>query len=178
MGSTSARRSAVPDTVDGGAGINDQIGLEGDYTGANALVLQAGTIANVEVIGLLAGFDYDLTMHDGNVPAGGKLDVFAGQLGAGDNFTFDGSAETDGSFKVFCGLGTDLITTGAGNDGIYFGPASSTRSPTGSTAAAGPTTSSRSTATTSAHPRRHGDPEHRRDHAAQGNRPATSPITT
>ncbi len=110
------------DTVDGGAGTNDQIGLEGDYTGANALVLGAGTITGVEVIAMLPGYGYDLTTVDANVASGGVLKVFAGNLGAGDSFTFDGSAETDGAFLVFGGKGTDVITTGAGDDGIYFGP--------------------------------------------------------
>src|SRR6185295_5180093 len=51
------------DTVDGGAGNNDQIGLQGDYTGGNALVLGATTIANVEAIVVLPGFSYDITTN-------------------------------------------------------------------------------------------------------------------
>jgi len=71
---------------------------------------------------VLPGYNYDVTTHNGTVPAGGKLDVYAAALGAGDSFTFDGSAELDGWFRVFAGQGADDITTGAGNDGIYFGP--------------------------------------------------------
>jgi Ca2+-binding RTX toxin-like protein len=110
------------DTVDGGAGSNDQIGLQGNYTGGNALTLGASTITGVEVIAALPGFDYSITTVDANVPAGGVLSIFAGNLGALDDFTFNGAAETDGRFMVYCGLGTDIVTTGAGNDGIYFGP--------------------------------------------------------
>ena len=109
------------DQVNGGSGTNDQIGLQGDYTGANALVLGANTISGIEVIATLAGFSYDITTNDGNVAAGETLKIFGTTLGAGDNLTFDGSAETDGKFLVYGGLGADHITTGAGNDGIYFG---------------------------------------------------------
>jgi Ca2+-binding RTX toxin-like protein len=56
------------------------------------------------------------------VPLDGTLTIFAGNLGPGDNFTFNGALETDGKFMVYCGEGTDLVTTGAGDDGIYFGP--------------------------------------------------------
>ena len=109
------------DRVDGGPGF-DQIGLQGDYTGANALVLGANTIVSVETIAVLPGFSYDITTNDGNVAAGQTLNVFGGNLIAGNSFTFNGSAETDGSFKVFGGLGADHFTGGAGNDGFYFGP--------------------------------------------------------
>ena len=112
---------AATDHIDGGAGTNDQIGLQGDYTGGNALVLGADTIAGIEAIGLLTGFSYDITTNDGNVAAGQMLSVFGSTLGAGESFTFNGSAETDGSFRIYGGLGADTITTGAGDDGIYFG---------------------------------------------------------
>jgi len=110
------------DTVDGGAGTNDQIGLQGDYTGGNALVLGANTIANIEAIVVLPGYSYDITTNDGNVAAGGILKVQATPLGVGENLTFNGSAETNGSFLVYGGLGNDTMTGGAGNDGFYFGP--------------------------------------------------------
>jgi len=110
------------DRVDGGAGSNDQIGLEGDYTGANALVLGADTIANVEVIAALAGHSYDITTVDANIAPGHNLTFFGTLLGAGDNFTVDASAETDGTVTIYGGLGTDHFTGGAGDDGFYFGP--------------------------------------------------------
>ena len=109
------------DTIDGGTG-NDQVGISGDYSGG--LIFNANTLTNVEVLALLpgAGNRYSITTNDGNVAAGGQLTIFAGNLGAGQNFTFDGSAETDGSFLTYGGLGTDSITGGAGDDGFYFGP--------------------------------------------------------
>ena len=110
------------DHVDGGSGNNDQIGLQGNYAGANALTLGANTITNVEVIAVLAGFSYDITTVDANVPAGGVLKVQATLLAAGQSLAFNGSAETDGTFVVYGGQGNDHFTGGAGGDGFYFGP--------------------------------------------------------
>ena len=112
------------DTIDGGTGTNDQVGISGNYTGGNALVLGPTTLTNVEVLAVLpgAGNSYNITTNDANVAAGQELTVFAGNLAAGQNFTFNGSGETNGSFRVFGGLGTDTITGGALSDGFYFGP--------------------------------------------------------
>ncbi len=105
------------DTVDGGAGSNDQIGLEGDYSGG--LTLGATTITGVEVIALIQGFSYNLTTNDGNVAAGDTLTIWAARLAASNTLVFNGSAETDGKFIVFGGAGNDTITGGAGDDKIY-----------------------------------------------------------
>ena len=110
------------DHVDGGAGANDQIGLQGNYAGANALTLGASTITGIEAIVVLPGFSYDITTVDANLAAGQVLKIQATQLAAGQSLTFDGSAETDGSFLVYGGQGDDNMTGGAGNDGFYFGP--------------------------------------------------------
>ena len=107
------------DTVDGGAGTNDQIGLQGSY--AN-LVLGATTLTGVEVISALAGFSYNITTNNANVAAGQLLTIFGTNLGAADNLTVNASAETDGSVRVYGGLGVETLTGGAGNDGFYFGP--------------------------------------------------------
>ena len=109
------------DRVDGGGGTNDQIGLSGDYSGGNRLVLAADTLTNVEVIAAATGHSYDITTDDGNVTAGGTLKFFGSTLGAGDSFTVDGSAETDGKFLMYGGQGADHFTGGAGDDGFYFG---------------------------------------------------------
>ena len=108
------------DSVDGGLGNNDQIGLQGDYSGG--LTLGAATISNVEVIAVLPGFSYNITTVDANVAAGRVLTVFGSNLPANNNFTFNGAAETDGAFRVYGGFGADGFTGGAGNDGFYFGP--------------------------------------------------------
>ncbi|MEG3179554.1 beta strand repeat-containing protein [Sphingomonas sp. LT1P40] len=112
------------DTVDGGAGTDDQLGLQGDYTGANALTLGASTISGIELIGLLggAGNGYAITTVDANVAGGQVLTVFGTNLAAGNVLTFNGAAETDGSFRIYGGAGTDNLTGGAQNDGFWFGP--------------------------------------------------------
>ena len=107
------------DRVDGGGG-NDQLALRGDYsitigeaqfTSIEFLVLQSGRDIRENV-----DFQYDITMSDGNVAAGQRLGVDAAQLREGEALTFDGSAETDGFFRVAGGGGNDTITGGAGND--------------------------------------------------------------
>jgi serralysin len=109
------------DTVDGGTG-NDQLGITGNYTGANALVLGATTLANVELLAALPGGSYDITLNDANTAAGATFTVFGGNLGASETFTVNASAETNGTIITYAGLGTDTITGGAGSDGFYFGP--------------------------------------------------------
>lgn len=109
------------DRIDAGAGV-DQLALQGNYTGANALVLQAGTIANVELIALLNGGSYVITTADQTVAAGQQFTVFGTNLSAGNNLTFNGSAETDGTFLMFGGAGTDNLTGGTGSDAFFFGP--------------------------------------------------------
>ncbi len=105
------------DTVDGGAGTNDQIGLEGDYSGG--ITLGAATITGVEVIACLPGFSYNLTTNDTNVAASATLTIWAARLAASNTLSFDGSSETDGKFVVFGGAGNDTITGGAGDDKFY-----------------------------------------------------------
>jgi hypothetical protein len=107
------------DRLDGGDG-RDVVFLRGDYSAG--VVLQDQTIQNIESIRLGRGFDYKLTLADGNVAAGAKLTVDAAALGAGNSLHFDGSAETDGSFKIMGGAGNDLLIGGAGND-VFIGGA-------------------------------------------------------
>ena len=110
------------DTIDGGAGSNDQIGIQGNYTGANALVLSATTLTGVEVLSALPGFSYNITTHNANITAGQRLTIFGTNLSATDSFTVNASAETDGNVRLYGGLGADNFTGGAGDDGFYFGP--------------------------------------------------------
>jgi hypothetical protein len=107
------------DKVDGGGG-NDQLALRGDYS----ITIGEGQFTSIETLVMQSGRDirenvdyqYDVTMSDGNVAAGQRLGVDAAQLRAGERLTFDGSAETDGFFRVAGGGGDDAITGGAGND--------------------------------------------------------------
>jgi hypothetical protein len=119
------------DSVDGGDGTLDQVGLQGDYSAG--LTFGANSFVNVEMLVLLPGddtrfgdpgtnfYDYNLTTVDANVAAGQLFVVSFNTLRAGEDVTFDGSAETDGAFLTYGGMGTDDLTGGAGDDGFYFG---------------------------------------------------------
>ncbi len=114
------------DVVDGGDGVDTLI-LQGAY---ESLVLTAN-ITQIENISILAGsnivfggasgnrHDYALTIHDSNFAAGVQARINGAALLAGEDFTFDGSAETDALFVVYGGKGTDTLTGGLGND-IFF----------------------------------------------------------
>ncbi len=114
------------DSVDGGTGA-DQVGLRGSYTGTlsnlvatESLVVLSGTSTRFGGDGT-ARYTYDLTSADSTVAAGVAYVVQANELVAGENLRFDGSAETDGSFRVYAGLGIDTLIGGAGADGFLFG---------------------------------------------------------
>ncbi|WP_324749472.1 Ig-like domain-containing protein [Sphingomonas sp. LY54] len=119
------------DKVDGDGG-TDQLAIQGDYAGLNALTLGTGVLS-IESLAILPGsdtrfgatgtdlFSYDITTVDENVAAGVRLVVDANRLQAGENLTFDGSAETDGSFFIYGGGGVDDLTGGAQNDVFLFG---------------------------------------------------------
>jgi hypothetical protein len=117
------------DRVDGGGGDADELALRGDYS----LVLDGTMLRNVEVVALLSGadtsfggpggllHDYALTLSDDVTAPGAVLTVNANGLAAGEDFAFDGGAETDGSFRLFGGFGREILTGGAGSDGFFFG---------------------------------------------------------
>jgi hypothetical protein len=119
------------DQLDGGAGASDQVGLQGDYSAG--LTLGASSLVNIESLVFLPGSDtrfgdtagnlysYDITTDDANVASGHRLTVSWNTLQAGENVTFDGSAETNGHFLTYGGMGNDTITGGQQNDGFYFG---------------------------------------------------------
>jgi hypothetical protein len=120
------------DYVDGGTN-RDAVILQGDYSAAVAFG-KAGVsnIVDVDSISLLSGavttwgqigyasWVYDLTMLDGNVAAGATMKINASGLMWDEWFTFDGSAERDGSFQIYAGFGRDQIKGGQQNDVIIF----------------------------------------------------------
>jgi Ca2+-binding RTX toxin-like protein len=122
---------SASDSVVGGAGI-DQLGLRGNYAGANAVVMGATQISGIEVLALMSGTDtrfgaaigdarYDVTMHDGNLAAGARMTVDATFLRTAETLLFNGSAESDGSFRIFGGQAADIITGSQNGDSIRGG---------------------------------------------------------
>ena len=89
-------------------------------------------LVNVESLVLLSGsvtafgdstgsfYSYNLKTQDANVAGGKTLTVNWSLLRAGENVTFDGSAETDGKFLIYAGQGEDRITGGGLNDAFFF----------------------------------------------------------
>ncbi|HEX8222570.1 MAG TPA: M10 family metallopeptidase C-terminal domain-containing protein [Allosphingosinicella sp.] len=115
------------DVANGGDG-RDAVVLQGNVTA----VFNNTNLANIESISLQTGanaeygdtannrYDYDVTTVDGNVAAGQQMIVNAQSLLDGEDFTFDGSAETDGRFLVYGGHGVDNLTGGDGVDVFFF----------------------------------------------------------
>jgi len=112
------------DNVVGGAG-TDTVGLLGTYD----LTLGANTLSGVETFSLLSGtaaggtdhVTYAITTVDSNVPAGGRLTVYAGGLLADESLFFNGYAETDGALSVYGGAGNDTFAGGPANDAFVGG---------------------------------------------------------
>ena len=120
------------DVVDGGAG-HDTLVLQGDYGSGLTLT---GNVTGIEAISLLAGsntafgdpgtnlYDYSITTADANFAAVplGVVTIDGANLLAGEDLTFDGSAETDASFLISGGRGRDMLSGGAQDDAFVFGP--------------------------------------------------------
>jgi len=112
------------DVIVGGAG-TDTVGLLGNYN----LTLGANTLSGVETFSLLSGtaaggtehVTYSITTVDANVPAGGRLTVYAGGLLADESLFFNGYAETDGALSVYGGAGNDTFAGGPANDAFVGG---------------------------------------------------------
>jgi Ca2+-binding RTX toxin-like protein len=112
------------DRVVGGTG-TDTVGLLGNYN----LTLGANTLSGVETFSLLSGtaaggaehVTYSITTVDQNVPAGGRLTVYAGGLLADETLFFNGYAETDGALSVYGGAGNDTFAGGPANDAFVGG---------------------------------------------------------
>jgi hypothetical protein len=115
------------DRNNGGEG-NDTLVLQGNYDltlgadnllGIEGLSLQSGSITRWGQSGTNS-YDYVLRSAEANVAAGQQFRVNAQSLRAGEDFSFDGSAETDGTFLVYAGYGDDNLTGGANNDIFFF----------------------------------------------------------
>jgi len=107
------------DYVDGGAGY-DTVGLLGDMT----MTFNANNLISVEKLAVYSSGgvgtnDYTLNMDDGNVAAGGNMMIVAQSLTSTESLTFNGAAETNGSFNIRGGQGMDTITGGGKADQIW-----------------------------------------------------------
>jgi Ca2+-binding RTX toxin-like protein len=115
------------DVVDGGEG-NDVLALQGDYSNRTTFTNMT-SIASVSLYSGANGsfgdtannrYSYNLATVNANVAAGEVFKINGANLQAGENLTFDGSAESDGSFLVYGGLGTDMLTGGQLGDSFVF----------------------------------------------------------
>jgi Ca2+-binding RTX toxin-like protein len=115
------------DHANGGSG-RDAFVLQGNYT----VTLTGTSVTGFESISLQSGantqfgdvannfYDFNITTANDLVPAGQQLIVNAQSLRAGEDFVFNGSAETDGKFLIYGGHGLDDLTGGAGVDVFFF----------------------------------------------------------
>jgi Ca2+-binding RTX toxin-like protein len=115
------------DLVNGGSG-TDTLVLQGNYAGGLTLGVNVTQIENISILGggnTAFGdpgtnrYDYVLTTHNSNFAAGVQARINGAALLEGEDFTFNGSAETNASFVVYGGKGKDTLTGGLGND-IFF----------------------------------------------------------
>ena len=114
------------DLVNGGTGV-DTLVVQGPY---GSLTLTA-SITQMENVSILGGnninfgepgtnrYDYVLTTNDSNFAADVQARINGAALLEGEDFTFDGSGETDASYVVYGGKGRDTLLGGLGND-IFF----------------------------------------------------------
>ncbi|HEX3808648.1 MAG TPA: calcium-binding protein [Rhizomicrobium sp.] len=105
------------DSINGGAGY-DTLSLNGDYSGAKAVIFSAATIQNIEEIDLAGGHSYQLTTNAASVANSFELKVDGSLLGANDSLIFNASASQNSYFDIIGGAGNDTLTTGAQTD--YF----------------------------------------------------------
>jgi hypothetical protein len=104
------------DRLDGQAGY-DRLHLDGDYSGAHAVVFANATMINVEEIDLTGGFSYNLEIAANTVAGDATLTVDGSALGAADVLTFNGAkTAAPAALDITGGAGNDVLTGGKGDD--------------------------------------------------------------
>jgi hypothetical protein len=117
------------DRIDGGGGARNQLGLDGsyDFEAGSALGTLGGNFSNIATIVLYAGNPrdpsapypnlYHIVTNDAAVAAGHMLTIYGTPVVT--TLFFDGSAETDGTWRILSGTGDDTLSGGRGNDLLY-----------------------------------------------------------
>jgi serralysin len=106
------------DKIDGGSG-NDTLALSGNYTGG--ITFGAATLLHVETVVAATGHSYKLVSNNATVGSGATLTVDGSALKAANSLTFNGSAETNGTFVLKGGAGSDTFYGGKGSDTLTGG---------------------------------------------------------
>jgi Ca2+-binding RTX toxin-like protein len=106
------------DFVNGGTG-NDVVGFEMDLSAG--LSLGAANFVSVERFNIFGAFDQTITALDSLTAGGVTTEINSQNLGAAFSLNFNGSAETNGAFRVIGGFGADSMLGGAGADRLDGG---------------------------------------------------------
>ncbi|HTQ13823.1 MAG TPA: calcium-binding protein [Rhizomicrobium sp.] len=102
----------VSDSIDGGGG-SDSLQLAG---ATGTYHVNSSVLSNIESLGMHAGMNFVLS---GNIISGGSMTVR--EIGSPGGLSFDGSAETTGSFTLIGGTGGNILKGGANADTIQGG---------------------------------------------------------
>jgi Ca2+-binding RTX toxin-like protein len=106
------------DQIEGGRG-TDTLVLAGNYSAG--LVFKASTVTQVEKIALSAGYNYSLSLNNGNVDLAQVMTIDGSALSASNWMRIDGSAETNGRLVLLGGAGNDTLIGGRGADVLSGG---------------------------------------------------------
>jgi VCBS repeat-containing protein len=107
------------DHINGGAGNNDQVQVDGDYSAG--MTLTGSMLNGIEVLAMQPGHNYKFTTADSLVAAGKTFAFWSVSMASPNFVNIDGSAEQDGSFKFYLGQGNDIAKGGNGDDLFYGG---------------------------------------------------------
>ncbi|SOB87695.1 Calx-beta domain-containing protein [Sphingomonas guangdongensis] len=119
------------DRITAAAGGDDQVIVQGNYTGATAINLAGQVFTGVDTLAIQPGNDtrfgdtsgalysYDVSIADANIANDATLIVNANRLRAGETLSFNGSAETGGAIWFYAGAGNDTLVGGGGADRFY-----------------------------------------------------------
>jgi Ca2+-binding RTX toxin-like protein len=103
------------DHVDGKGGSNTL--MLGQVSGASPLA----NVTNIQTITFASAAPVSVTTTDALVPSGATLTVDASALSGANTFTWNGAAESNGTFHITTGASAATVTGGAGNDIITGG---------------------------------------------------------